>query len=362
MTVTLHRPACQWIVRKRVSQDGRGRIDIGMARPSNAHRHRPSTCCSRFFRAHIHDGTAGSASRMFVGRPRCGERSHIRRGAGRVQCVASWVHASRDGRCRRIRSRLRWEARRIRWAAAVVALRHSKLHTVVLEDHSAVLRLLATRHHDVVAHRTRVIYRLHTVLCLLVAGGLPRQLSAATAAAELRRIRPTDQIGIERCQLRRVPLGRSGAAGRRREEGPHPPRGPSVSQSVRTSVQLPELESFDPASLNLPLTWSFRNTTATITAERDQHDEEDVLHHRSTTLVLGELRFQPRTQHEQVHGSLHAFHRGQQLSPARRGNGVGRRGLCIGLGPISVDPDLRRLRRESRTLPFSAEWSRPIEP
>ena len=86
-------------------------------------------------------------------------------------------------------------------AAAVVALRHSKLRTVVLEDHTAVLRLLAKRHHDLVAHRTRAICRLHTVLCLLVAGGLPRQLSATRAAAELRRIRPADAVGIERRRL-----------------------------------------------------------------------------------------------------------------------------------------------------------------
>jgi transposase len=83
-------------------------------------------------------------------------------------------------------------------SAAVVALRHSKLRTVVLEDHTAVLRLLAKRHHDLVAHRTRAVCRLHTVLCHLVAGGLPRRLSAARAAAELRRIRPLDQVGIER--------------------------------------------------------------------------------------------------------------------------------------------------------------------
>src|SRR3954464_6178399 len=86
-------------------------------------------------------------------------------------------------------------------AAAVVALRHSKLRTVMLEDHSAVLRLLAKRHHDLVAHRTRAICRLHTVLCLLVAGGLPRQLTATRAAAELRRIRPSHQVGIERRRL-----------------------------------------------------------------------------------------------------------------------------------------------------------------
>jgi len=86
-------------------------------------------------------------------------------------------------------------------SAAVVALRHSQLRTVVLENHSAVLRLLAKRHHDLVAHRTRVVCRLHTVLCLLVAGGLPRQLSATRAATELRRIRPDDQIGLERRRL-----------------------------------------------------------------------------------------------------------------------------------------------------------------
>ena len=86
-------------------------------------------------------------------------------------------------------------------AAAVVALRHSKLRTVVLEDHTAVLRLLAKRHHDLVAHRTRAVCRLHTVLCLLVAGGLSRRLSATRAAAELRRIRPADQVGIERRRL-----------------------------------------------------------------------------------------------------------------------------------------------------------------
>src|SRR3954447_3814893 len=86
-------------------------------------------------------------------------------------------------------------------AAAVVALRHSKLRTVVREDHTAVLRLLAKRHHDLVAHRTRAVCRLHAVLCHLVAVGLPRLLSATRAAAELRRIRPADAVGIERRRL-----------------------------------------------------------------------------------------------------------------------------------------------------------------
>jgi Transposase len=83
-------------------------------------------------------------------------------------------------------------------SAAIVALRHSRLRVVAVEDHPALLRLFAKRHHDLVAHRTRAICRLHTVLCQLVAGGLPKHLSATRAATELGRIRPADAIGVER--------------------------------------------------------------------------------------------------------------------------------------------------------------------
>jgi transposase len=83
-------------------------------------------------------------------------------------------------------------------SAAIVALRHPRLRAVGAEDHTAVLRLLAKRHHDLVARRTQSICRLHAVLCVLVAGGLPRRLSAARAAAELRRVRRADAVGLER--------------------------------------------------------------------------------------------------------------------------------------------------------------------
>lgn len=92
-------------------------------------------------------------------------------------------------------------------SAAVVALRHSNLQVVGLEDHSAVLRLLAKRHHDLVAHRTRAICRLHALLCQLVAGGLPKSLSATRAAAELRRIKPVDAVSVERRRLALELLG-----------------------------------------------------------------------------------------------------------------------------------------------------------
>jgi hypothetical protein len=80
-------------------------------------------------------------------------------------------------------------------------LRHRYLRAVVLEDHPQVLRLLAHRHHQLVAGRTRAICRLHAVLCELIEGGLSKNLSARRAVLELRRIRPTDAVGIERKQI-----------------------------------------------------------------------------------------------------------------------------------------------------------------
>ena len=53
-------------------------------------------------------------------------------------------------------------------AIAIVALRHANLRSVVVEDHDAVLRLLADRHHDLVAQRTRVVCRLHALLSQLL--------------------------------------------------------------------------------------------------------------------------------------------------------------------------------------------------
>ena len=75
-------------------------------------------------------------------------------------------------------------------SAAIVALRHRNLRAVALEDHRQVLRLLARRHHQLVAGRTRAICRLHAVLCEMIEGGLSKNLSAKRAAAELRKLRP----------------------------------------------------------------------------------------------------------------------------------------------------------------------------
>jgi transposase len=86
-------------------------------------------------------------------------------------------------------------------AAAIVALRHPRLRVVAAEDHGAVLRLLAKRHHDLTALRTQAVCRLHTVLCLLSPGGSAKHLSGQRAAVELRRLRPTDAVALERKRL-----------------------------------------------------------------------------------------------------------------------------------------------------------------
>ena len=83
-------------------------------------------------------------------------------------------------------------------SAAIVALRHHGLRVVAVDDHVQVLRLFAQRHHQLTAGRTRAICRLHTVLAIMVEGGLPRNLSADRAAAAILRLRPDDAIGVER--------------------------------------------------------------------------------------------------------------------------------------------------------------------
>ena len=82
-------------------------------------------------------------------------------------------------------------------STAIVALRNCQLRHVTVDDDSAVLRLLAKRHHDLTAARTRAICRLHTTVCLLLEGHLPCRLRADRAAIILAGIHPTTAIDVE---------------------------------------------------------------------------------------------------------------------------------------------------------------------
>jgi transposase len=86
-------------------------------------------------------------------------------------------------------------------STAIAGLRHRGLRQVAVDDHAAVLRLLADRHHDLVALRTKTACRLHAVLRELVAGGAPLRLKADRAAALLRTVRPSTTVEVERKRL-----------------------------------------------------------------------------------------------------------------------------------------------------------------
>jgi len=83
-------------------------------------------------------------------------------------------------------------------SAAIAALRHRGLRQVRADDHSAILRMLATRHHDLGSLRTQTACRLHAALAALIPGGFSGRLSAKRAATMLRSVRPTDGVVAER--------------------------------------------------------------------------------------------------------------------------------------------------------------------
>jgi transposase len=83
-------------------------------------------------------------------------------------------------------------------AAAIVALRHRGLRTVVADDHVAILRMLANRHRDLNRLRTQAVCRLHALLANLTPGGLPGALTALRAQALLESLRPSDGVTVER--------------------------------------------------------------------------------------------------------------------------------------------------------------------
>ena len=92
-------------------------------------------------------------------------------------------------------------------SAAQVALHCPRLRTVAVEDQTTILRLLAERRDDLAGERTRILNRLHGLLRDLVPGGAPTDLTAAKAAALLRRVRPTTATAACRRQLARDLLG-----------------------------------------------------------------------------------------------------------------------------------------------------------
>jgi len=83
-------------------------------------------------------------------------------------------------------------------STAVAALRGRRLREVSLDDHRAILRLLADRHHDLTALRTQAACRLHAQLAGLVPGGIPGRLSASSAARLIESVPAASGVVAER--------------------------------------------------------------------------------------------------------------------------------------------------------------------
>jgi transposase len=93
------------------------------------------------------------------------------------------------------------------FATAIAGLRHCGLRAVTRDGHTAILRLLADRHHDLVALRTQSACRLHVMLRELSAGGAPIRISAAHGTEFVDAIDVGDDpVNIERKRLAREHL------------------------------------------------------------------------------------------------------------------------------------------------------------
>lgn len=75
-------------------------------------------------------------------------------------------------------------------SVGIAAWSASALHTVEVDEAIATLRALTEHRDDLVRTRTQTINRLHALLVKLIPCGLPRGLTAETAAHALRRVRP----------------------------------------------------------------------------------------------------------------------------------------------------------------------------
>ncbi|HEV3294083.1 MAG TPA: IS110 family transposase [Streptosporangiaceae bacterium] len=86
-------------------------------------------------------------------------------------------------------------------SVAVAALRSKTWREVIADGHATVLKVRAKRHRDLSRARNQVACRLHAVLCELIPGGIPDEISAGRAARLLDQMRPSGAAAQARCEL-----------------------------------------------------------------------------------------------------------------------------------------------------------------
>ena len=86
-------------------------------------------------------------------------------------------------------------------SVAVAALRSPSCLPVRPDDHAAVLKIWAKRHHDLSRARNQVACRLHAALCDLVPGGFSKEISADQADQVLAAAEPRGAVQQARAEL-----------------------------------------------------------------------------------------------------------------------------------------------------------------
>jgi transposase len=86
-------------------------------------------------------------------------------------------------------------------SVAVAALRSKSRQEVTADGHAVVLKVRAKRHRDLSRTRNQVVCRLHAVLCELIPGGVPDEITAGQAARILEQVAPAGTVAQARCEL-----------------------------------------------------------------------------------------------------------------------------------------------------------------
>jgi transposase len=86
-------------------------------------------------------------------------------------------------------------------SVAIAALRSPAPTEVWAEDHAAVARLWSKRQRDLARARNKVACRLHSLLCELVPGGVPDEITAAKAATLLAAVEIDGAVVAARVEL-----------------------------------------------------------------------------------------------------------------------------------------------------------------
>jgi transposase len=157
--------------------------------------------------------SAGQAQRLVAWAASWPERTWAVEGAGGLGHLLDWQLVAAGERLLDVQPKLAARVRLLATGAsnkndpndalsvAVAALRSRTRRQVSADDHATVLKVWSRRHRDLGRAKNQVACRLHAVLCELVPGGVPEEITAAHAGRILRSATPPGTAGQARGEL-----------------------------------------------------------------------------------------------------------------------------------------------------------------